>query len=241
MNTVVIVSCRFEWQATLRLFPGVELHDSPFGQWFTATLAPGEADVPVVFFQGGWGKISAAASAQYVVDRWAPELLINLGTCGGFEGDVGRGEVLLVERAVVYDIIERMTDPETAIAHYTTDLDLSWLEGEPPQPVRRTLIVSADHDLIASELPALRARFGAVAGDWESGAIAWVAARNRVRTLILRGVSDLVGSQGGEAYDGNVHAFADGAAAVMQKLIHHLPAWIELGVRPPRAPSRARG
>jgi len=93
LEAVVIVSCRFEWQATLALFPGVEIPSSPFG---------------------GWGKISAAASAQYVIDRWRPDLLINLGTCGGFRGETERGEILLVERTIVYDIVEQITDPEAA-------------------------------------------------------------------------------------------------------------------------------
>lgn len=224
MNTVVIVSCRFEWQATLPLFPGAKLRSSPFGEWFTARLS----ERPVIFFSGGWGKIAAAASAQYVIDRWRPSLLVNLGTCGGFQGEIERGEILLVERAIVYDIVEQMTDPDAAIAHYTTALDLSWLGTELPQPVRRSLIVSGDRDLVAAELPALKARFGAVAGDWESGSIAWVAARNRVRCLILRGVSDLVGEESGEAYQGNLHVYVEGAAQVMKNLIGRLPAWIRL-------------
>ena len=40
-----------------------------------------------------------------------------------------------------------------------------------------------------------------MAADWESGAIAWTAARNGVPCLILRAVSDLVDSLGGEVYD----------------------------------------
>jgi len=79
---------------------------------------------------------------------------------------------------------------------------------------------------MADDIPQLKARFGAVAADWESGSIAWVAARNHVRCLILRGVSDLVGGSGGEAYEGNLHVYADGAAAIMQSLIERLPAWI---------------
>lgn len=220
MQTAVIVSCRFEWQATLALFPGAGLQPSPFGDWFTAG--------GIIFFQGGWGKISAAASAQYVIDRWKPDLLVNLGTCGGFRGEIERGEILLVERTIVYDILEQMTDPEAAFAHYTTPLDLSWLGDELPQKVRRTLIVSADRDLIAEEIPQLKARFGAVAADWESGAIAWVAARNQVRCLILRGVSDLVGGSSGEAYQGNLQVYVDGAATIMNSLIAHLPHWIRL-------------
>lgn len=49
-----------------------------------------------MFFHGGWGKIAAVASAQYVIDRWSPELLVNLGTCGGFEGEITKGTIILV-------------------------------------------------------------------------------------------------------------------------------------------------
>ena len=81
--------------------------------------------------------------------------------------------------------------------------------------------------MIVSELETQVTMYGAVAGDWESGAIAFVATRNGTRCLILRGVSDLVGGEGGEAYDGNVHVFAEGATAVMQRLLKELPGWIE--------------
>jgi adenosylhomocysteine nucleosidase len=214
----VAVSCRFEWAATLPLFPNAELRESPFGQWFRTEV--GGADT--IFLQGGWGKISAAASAQYGICRWQPSLLVNLGTCGGFPGAIEPGEVVLAERTVVYDIVERMTGAEAAIAHYATDIDLSWLPAALPQTVRRTLLVSADRDLAPEEIPCLTARYGAVAGDWESGAIAWVAARNGVRCLILRGVSDIAG----EAYGGNAGVYVDGAAAVMRNLVEHLPGWL---------------
>ena len=247
MQAAIIISSPIEWRATLPLFPDAKVQASPMGAWFeTKIRAPNstaetqvgirtgilrETGLRVIFFHGGWGKISAAASAQYVIDRWSPKVLINLGTCGGFSGEIERGEILLVERAIVYDIVEQMTDPDEALAHYTTNIDLSWLKGEPPHPVRRSLIVSGDRDLIADEVPKLKQRFGAVAGDWESGAIAWVAARNGVRCLILRGVTDRVGPGGGEAYHGNVHVFADGAAAILKRLIDYLPAWIELSRR----------
>jgi hypothetical protein len=67
--------------------------------------------------------------------------------------------------------------------------------------------------------------YGAAAADWESGAIAWVAQRCGVRCLILRGVTDLVDSSGGEAY-GEIEVFHSGTRRVMENLIHHLPAWL---------------
>jgi adenosylhomocysteine nucleosidase len=93
-------------------------------------------------------------------------------------------------------------------------------------PVQRDLLVSGDRDLVVEEVPMLRAHFGAAAGDWESGAIAYVAARNGVRCLILRGVTDLVGADGGEAYDGSVAFYRAQARIVMTRLLDALPAWL---------------
>jgi adenosylhomocysteine nucleosidase len=221
-KVVVIISATIEWRIVVSLFPQLKRHPTPVGEWFETDVG----DQPIVFINGGWGKIAAAASAQYIIDRWDPELLVNLGTCGGFAGYIARDTVILAERTVVYDILEQMTDPEEAIAQFSTDIDLSWLAGPYPQPVQRSTLVSADRDLIAAELAGLHTRYGAVAGDWESGAIAWVAARNNKPCLILRGVTDLVGPDGGEAYDGNLHVFEQGSRRVLERLIHYLPGWL---------------
>jgi adenosylhomocysteine nucleosidase len=223
-QTAVLISANQEWQAVLALFPRAACQPSPYGQWFQARL-PGRDGEDVIFYHGGWGKISAAASTQYVIDRWQPGLLVNLGTCGGFEGCITRGEVLLVERTIVYDIIEQMGDFDQAIQAYSSQLDLSWLRQPYPHPVHRTLIVSADRDLVTAEIPGLQSRYGAVAGDWESGSIAWVAQHNGVRCLILRGVSDVAGQAGDEVY-GNLDYFAEHAGAVMRQLVAALPAWL---------------
>ena len=218
---VVLISADVEWRAIRALFPDREFAATPYGERFVE----GIGDESVLFFQGGWGKIAAAASTQYAIDRWSPSLLINLGTCGGFEGEIERGAIILAERTVVYDIIEQMGDYDEHIAHYTTDIDLSWLGDKAPGAVHRTLLVSGDRDLIVEDIPDLKRRFGAVAGDWESGAIAWVADRNQTRCLILRGVTDLVGMGGGEAY-GNIELFIRNTAEVMETLISSLPSWI---------------
>jgi adenosylhomocysteine nucleosidase len=227
-EAVILISAASEWRAVLAFFPGSTPQQSPFGEWLAVSLEVTGRATRIVFLQGGWGKIAAAASTQYAIDRWAPPLLVNLGTCGGFAGLIERGAIVLAERTVVYDIIERMGDPEAAIAAYATDLELTWLGDDYPQPVRRGLLVSGDADLDPVAIVGLHARFGAVAGDWESGAIAYIAARNGVRCLILRGVSDLVSDAGGEAYDGTLQAFGEGAGAVMGSLLLALPDWLAL-------------
>jgi adenosylhomocysteine nucleosidase len=217
MKTVVIVSADAEWRVVTELIEGLKIETSPPGEHFEHQGA--------TFFHGGWGKISAAATAQYVIDRFQPDLLVNLGTCGGFEGRIERGAIILVERTLVYDIVEQMTDTDEAIKHYSTRLELDWLPRVLPHPVLRGLLVSADRDIVIADIPGLVKRYNAVAADWESGAIAWVAKRNNARLLILRGVSDLVNPEGGEAY-GNYELFIRRTREIMKRLLEQLPDWL---------------
>ena len=230
MSVVVIISANIEWQAVRRIFSDSDLQVSPYGKWFETHLEVSGERQAMVFFHGGWGKIAAAASTQYAIDRWSPNFVMNLGTCGGFEGEVEKGEIVLVERTVVYDIIEQMLDAEEAIRDYTTEIDLSWLSEPYPHPVLRTVLVSADRDLMAEDILALKSKYGAVAGEWESGAIAWVANRNKVKCLILRGVTDLVGDGGGEAYEDNVQIYIENTEQIMDDLVLHLPKWIDQAI-----------
>jgi adenosylhomocysteine nucleosidase len=208
-------------------YPGERYEKSPYGEYFVKEIrTPDGTAHPVLFFQGGWGKVSAAGSAQYVIDRWRPETIINLGTCGGFRGAIERDTIILAERTVTYDIIERMGDPDEAIEEMATTIDLAWLKDPLPGGVVRGVLVSGDQDLDPAALPRLRKKYSAAAGDWESGAIAYVAARNKVRLLILRGVTDLVHETGGEAY-GNIELFQRRTRTIMARLFADLPFWLD--------------
>jgi adenosylhomocysteine nucleosidase len=255
-HTIVLISANSEWRTVKEILNPADLQSSPMGETFTIHINPGTLDIgardtDVRFFHGGWGKISAAATTQYVIDHYQPDLLVNLGTCGGFEGHIQRGMIILVTRTIVYDIFEQMFDAEEALKHYSTELDLSWLGDDGPQTIDhaqssmthrptsiiRGLLASADRDIILADIPMLVEKHGAVAADWESGAIAWVAKRNGVRCLILRGVTDLVGAAGGEAY-GNNEIFQENTKKVLKELIDQLPDWLKksrwnLGTRQP--------
>ncbi|HNX30157.1 MAG TPA: 5'-methylthioadenosine/S-adenosylhomocysteine nucleosidase [Holophaga sp.] len=222
MKAVVLVSADTEWRMIRGKYPEARPGRSPFGEYLDVILRGRE----VRLFQGGWGKISAAASTQYVLDHERPDLLVNLGTCGGLRGRVAQGAVILVEKTLVYDLVEQMTDGAAELAFYTTELDLSWLPRELPHAVLRGLMVSGDRDIVVEDIPGLVRDHGAIAADWESAAIAWVAARGGARTLILRGVSDLVGADGGEAY-GNHGLFAERTREIMDVLLDQLPDWLE--------------
>lgn len=222
MKIVIIISADAEWRVVKELYPDLDIQSSPFGEFADLILETSH----LIIFHGGWGKISAAASTQYIIDHFKPDLLINLGTCGGFARHTPTGTVILAERTLVYDIFEQMGDSAEAIEHYATEIDLAWLsENSLESPVVRGLLVSADRDIRVEDIPMLIEKYDAAAADWESGAIAWVAQKNHTRILILRGVTDLVSADGGEAY-GNIELFHERTKVVMKNLFNLLPKYL---------------
>ena len=223
VSTAILISARSEWRAVLEYIDPPAKLQSPFGEYFLTTLE----GQPVLFFHSGVGKITSAASTQYVIDQEHPQLIVNLGTCGGIAGEIEVGEIVLANETVLYDIYERMGDPDEAIRAYTTTLDLDFIQPPYPQPVRVCRLASADQDIDPQMLATLREKFHVAAADWESGAIAWVAKHNHTRCLILRGVTDLVSAEGDETYQGGIDQYHRAAGEVMRNLLNYLPDWLK--------------
>ena len=220
MKTVILISAIAEWDAVKQLFPHASIEHFPYGECFNAFVG----NHSLRWFHSGWGKIASAGTMQYVIDKYSPDLIVNLGTCGGFEDAVEQGDVILVDKTHIYDIVELMGDLDIA-TYYASSLDLSWLAEPYPHPARRGMIASADSDLPPEKIPFLKS-LGAIVADWESAALAWIAQKNNTHLLILRAVSDIVSEQGGEAYD-NIEIFNQRAKAIMEKLIRQLPDWLD--------------
>ncbi len=224
---VVVVSAKTEWGVIKYRFKDLPIEKTPYGVYFKIKLNTQKESDEVALLHGGFGKVNAAGSVQYVIDKFSPKLIVNLGTCGGFEGDIERGEIILAEKTIIYDIYERINSSDKAIVEYTTDIDLSWLSDRTPLNVKRSLLISGDGDLDPQKINQLKNKYCAIAGDWESGAIAHVCKLNNIRCLILRGVSDLVSEQQGEVY-GNPQAFLDQTKKIMNRLIDSLPDWFNM-------------
>ncbi|MEP7135104.1 MAG: 5'-methylthioadenosine/S-adenosylhomocysteine nucleosidase [Chloroflexota bacterium] len=221
MNIVIIISAHAEWDSVKNLFPNVKIEQYLYGECFKTIINA----LPITFFHTGWGKTASAGALQHILDKYNPDLIINLGTCGGFAGVIDQGDLILVERTFMYDIVELM-DTADVTDYYASFLDLGWLAEPYPFPTRRGLIASADSDLPPSKIPFLKSH-GALAADWESAALAWVAKKNNTHLLILRVVSDLVSEEGGEAY-GDIEIFKQRTEAIMKQLVGQLPEWLKV-------------
>ena len=218
----VLISANSEWQIALDILQPSQTYSSPVGEWFVGDVE----NRPVVFFHSGWGKTRSAAATQFIIDHWQPKLVINLGTCGGLEGHAVLGETLLVTKTVMYDIFERMSDSQHAINYYRAELNMDWLGTDLPKNTRRTALASADQDIDYQNFRVLTEDFGVPAADWESAAIAWVLQVNKVKGLILRGVSDIISPTGSET-DNNHALWRSRVLLILQKLLLDLPFYLD--------------
>ena len=222
MPIVVLISANSEWRVTLEFLHPSQIFTSPLGEWFVGIVETHK----VVFFHSGWGKTRSAAAAQFVIDHWQPDLVINLGTCGGLEGYAALGESLLVTNTVIYDIFERMGDSQQAIDQYRANLETDWIGENLPENTRRSTLASADQDIDYRNFELLTQEFGVPAADWESAAIAWVLKTNGVKGLILRGVSDIVSPTASES-DNNHSLWQTRVERIMGKLLQDLPFYLD--------------
>ncbi len=222
LNTVVIISAGTEWRTVLGYYPQISVSKVGCFDFFTASLNSTE----IGFLRGGVGKVATASATQFAIDHFNPRLLINIGTCGGIEGKVTLGTLILADSTTIYDIIEGMSDYQQAIDNYATKADLSWLQTELQIPVRLANIYSADRDIRPEDVRGILSDLDAEVGDWESGAFAWVCARNNKDWLVLRAVSDLISPNSGEALN-NVSLWRDRVFPLMVKIMSLLPLLID--------------
>lgn len=221
---VVQVSSGAEWSAVLAHYSinKSELRASPVGDWFVQTLGAETGHSDAIFLHGGVGKIRAAASCQYAILTWHPRFYLHFGTCGGVGLGIGIHDIILADRVVVYDAIERMASQDLLELSMSTQLELDFLPKELPLPVKRGTIASADQDLGSEKVEFLRDRFNAFGADWESAAVAKVCELNKIRCLILRGVTDLPTSA--IPYSD----YQSNTPKVMDQLLASLAAWVKI-------------
>ncbi len=221
VKAAIIVAADAEWDVVLQHYRRRRESMRPY-ETFMQTLSSNSIDLPVIFIHSGCGKVPAAAAAQYAIDTWRPDIVVNIGTCGAIAPDIGVGDHIVAGRTVIYDICERSGGQAEMIERFTTVLP--HIEPVEPLAVRRGTLVTGDRDADPDQIAYLVRQYDALAADWESGAVAYVAVqRNHTDCLILRVVSDLVHS--GEI--GDVEGlFERRVSELLPELLETLTHWL---------------
>lgn len=144
----------------------------------------------VVISGCGVGKVCAAAVTAVAIEKFAPQLVINSGVCGGTP-PLRQGDVVVPIKAVEHDYYA----PDEPTKYYETDkvasktlIDSCAALGF---AVKECVIATGDAFIDKPEkVKELKDKFGAEAFDMESAAIAKVSAMFGVRCVLIRSVSD---------------------------------------------------
>lgn len=160
----------------------------PFGEYIKCKLYNREC----IFYHSGATKTRSAAACQYAIDNWKPETLFVMGTCGGVDEGLNVFDVVIANKTVQYDCIDRMgNEPYVFYEPLTTQIDNAWIDfSELKFKIHEGTIATADQDINFEVLKMLRGE-RVLCADWESGAIAHICNLNKVRCCILRGISDI--------------------------------------------------
>ena len=156
----------------------------------------------------GVGKVNAALCTQKLIDRYAPEAVINMGIAGGLAEDLHTLDVVIGRETAYHDFA-----PQEALEHYFPFASSFPCDGG---------LIRAAEDVCASlgglrfrtgrilsgdrfvESAAERQRIRALGGDcceMEGSAVAHVCHAAGVPVLIVRTISDMADENAGMTYD----------------------------------------
>ena len=176
-----------------------------------------------IFYQSGATKTRATAACQFAIVTWHPDAIVNLGTCGGVSNKLKKRDIILVNKTVHYDCITRFGPiPKGFYKPMTTKLDTSWVDASKVSTkLNKGIIATADQDLDYKCRELLKQK-NILGADWESGAISKVCELNKMKCLILRGVTDIPEEQISPDQDIQGADYKENTPKIMKDLIEIL-------------------
>ena len=235
-------------QSTIAIIYAMEKERATFLEFLTNIEVISYMNVPfysgiyqsyrIVLAQCGVGKVNAAVVTTLLLDHFQPILLINSGIAGGYDRGLQPLDIIIADQ-VIYSDVDMTTD-------ITTDLAYGQLQDMPVSfPTASHLIDNINTDDIVvrklhrgtiltgdqfvtdyyqiDRLVHLHfAEQNVKAIDMESGAIAQVCYLYQTNCLIVRAISDVIGSNNPFEYQSFSTAAANLSCAVVKRIISSL-------------------
>ena len=199
----------------------------PLDSWQEVTPAPfqiyrrGTADTQALVVVSGIGTTNAAAAAQHLIDRFAPERVINMGVVGCLNHAIDIGAVHAVSTCAFFDVDATAFGykigqiPQTEVHEYT-------LGAKPPRPLPTARVLSGDtfvtgRDGFHPELAGFAADFV----DMELTSIAHTLLRNEAldRLESYKAPSDYCDGDSPDAFDQNMPTALRELATVADQIL----------------------
>jgi len=172
----------------------------------------------IIAVQAGPGKTQCASAAQLIIDRFEPDLVMDVGAAGALSPKLAIFDIVCAEYAYEYDICTREEFPR-----YADDLTTSTILPELSEEGRDILhqfaeqvkseksigfeignIASGERVVKERALrEELHSTFQAVACNWESSAVLKTAKLSGVKAMAFRVITDKAGEKVAEELKAN--------------------------------------
>lgn len=161
----------------------------------------------VIISKSGVGKVNSGITTQYIIDKYKPKYIINIGVVGSLDNTIKLGNIVIASDTVQHDFdtsvfgyakgyMSAGADKNKPTRFYSDkhliDIYKNKLE-ENPEIKKIYIGTIATGDCFVADKNKkqyIKEYFNAIAVDMESGAIAQTAQKNNIPFIIIRNISD---------------------------------------------------
>lgn len=201
-------------------------------EWKHLTFYTGSLHgVEVVVVKCGIGKVAAAVATTALVDRFAPDYVVNTGSAGGFDTELNIGDLVIATSVLHHDI--DITHFGYALgqaagmpATYESDETLILAAEQAAEQsldvtTKRGLICTGDSFIGSDEAAArLREAFPTMAAvEMEGAAIAQTCFMLSTPFLVIRSLSDIAGKTSTVSFQSYLEKAAKHSAELVMQMI----------------------
>lgn len=168
----------------------------------------------IVLCISGIGKVNSAACTQYLIDRYSPDCVINVGIAGGLSRGLSVLDMVIAENTMYHDFHPlSLLEEEGRLGTYVFKCDRTLIDLALTACVKLKSegriknytvgrVVSGDcfveDDAVSARL---RGELGASCVEMEGASISHVCLLNEVPFLVLRSISDFADNNAEMSYD----------------------------------------
>jgi adenosylhomocysteine nucleosidase len=163
-----------------------------------------------VVVSSGVGKVRASACAQYLIDQYQIDTVIIFGLAGALNNKLGIGDIVVSDRAIMYDYVVAGVGVNENIALDPIRADrqlvkLALLAGDnvaPKDVVHLGTVLTGDSAIADSARRAeLREEFRGDCVEMEGAAVGLVCDMNARPFVIVRGISDMADEEAHQQFE----------------------------------------
>ncbi|AGK55010.1 5'-methylthioadenosine/S-adenosylhomocysteine nucleosidase [Bacillus sp. 1NLA3E] len=190
--------------------------------------------VDVVLLRSGIGKVNAAMSTTILLQKFAPDYIINTGSAGGYNPSLNVGDVVISSEVRHHDVdvtifgYEYGQVPQLPAAFVATEKLVQIAEKSAQEisdiNVVKGLIATGDSFMNdPARVEFVRTKFiDLQAVEMEAAAIAQVAHQFGVPFVIIRSLSDIAGKESNVSFDQYLEKAAVNSATLVMKIVSGL-------------------